>query len=576
MKFFTKLLVLGLAAEVTVASSWFSKAVYNKWHETELERWLSDNNVPYPTPADRKDLENLVKENWQTKVASPYSDWDTKQLNSYLKQKGVETKETAEANKDGLISQVKAYWYEAEDKAEDAWSSVRDWVFDSWTDSQLLAFADYHHIPVPHPRKRDSLLQKIRSNYDTIAKKAGETAAYPGNWLYETWSESDLKEFLDTHGIPAPQPSTRDKLIASVRRNARVASLKTADVQASASASASAATETLSEQLLSAWSDSQIKEWADKNGIKVPQGSKRNELLAIARKHKAQLVGDTAAASAKSFASKASSSGASAFGAATSSAGNQFAKATDDAQLKAEDAFNAAIGSWSESRLKAYLDARGVPVPSSGKKDDIIAAVRLHKHKAATGWSAWTFDTWTLDNLKAYLASSGDAAAKKAAEKSGATRDELVRAAQDSYAQASKSSGVAYASVTSYLTQQTDAAKDATFETWSDSDLKAYLDSYGVPVPQGSTKNELVAFVRNQANYFKYGTTTPQGTLWAKLSNGAQWVINQLSIGAASGKQQAAYQGEKAADAVKEGATYATNRAGEAAQKAGHAIKEEL
>lgn len=74
-----------------------------------------------------------MKENWQTKVASPYNDWDTKQLNSYLKQKGVETKNTAEANKDGLISQVKAYWYEAEDKAEDAWSSVRDWVFDSWT-----------------------------------------------------------------------------------------------------------------------------------------------------------------------------------------------------------------------------------------------------------------------------------------------------------------------------------------------------------------------------------------------------------------------------------------------------------
>lgn len=143
------------------------------------------------------------------------------------------------------------------------------------TDSQLMAFADYHHIPVPHPRKRDSLLQKVRSSYDSIAKKAGETAAYPGNWLYGTWSESgtllrwqyaciftqanvftDLKEFLDTHGIPAPQPSTRDKLIASVRRNARVASLKTADLQASASASAAAATETLSEQLLSAWSDS--------------------------------------------------------------------------------------------------------------------------------------------------------------------------------------------------------------------------------------------------------------------------------------------------------------------------------
>ena len=44
---------------------------YNKWHETELERWLSDHDVPYPAAADRKDLENLVKDNWQQKVVNP-------------------------------------------------------------------------------------------------------------------------------------------------------------------------------------------------------------------------------------------------------------------------------------------------------------------------------------------------------------------------------------------------------------------------------------------------------------------------------------------------------------------------
>ena len=94
------------------------------------------------------------------------------------------------------------------------------------------------------------------------------------------------------------------------------------------------------------------------------------------------------------------SAGASAFGAATSSAGNEYARATEDAKLKAENAFNSVVAGWSDSRLKAYLDARGVPVPQSGKKDDLIAAVRLNKHKAATGWSAWTFDTWTVDNLR--------------------------------------------------------------------------------------------------------------------------------------------------------------------------------
>lgn len=112
------------------------------------------------------------------------------------------------------------------------------------------------------------------------------------------------------------------------------------------------------------------------------------------------MTGDNVSYSAKSAASKASASGASAYGAATSSAGNLYAKASDDAQLKAEDAFNSAIGTWSDSRLKAFLDARGVPVPQSGKKDELLAAVRLHKHKASTGYSAWTFDTWTVENLK--------------------------------------------------------------------------------------------------------------------------------------------------------------------------------
>lgn len=561
MKLFSQLLVLGLAAEVTIASTWFSKVVYNKWHETELERWLSDHNIPYPNPADRKDLENLVKDNWQTKVASPYNDWDTTQLASYLKLKGVETKDAAAANKDGLIDQVKDYWYETEDKSEDAWTSVKDWIFDSWTESQLKAFCDKHDIPVPQPRKRDTLLQKARSSYETIAKKLGETMSYPGNWLYETWSESDLKEFLDSHGIPAPQPTTRDKLIAAVRRNARIASLKMADLQASASKSASDASQTLSDKLLESWSDSQIKEWADKNGIKVPQGSKRNELLAIARKHRARLAGDNVAHSAKS-----------AFHAATTSAGNEFAKATDDAQLMAEDAFNKAVGTWSNSRLKAYLDSRGVPVPQSGKKDELLAAVRLNRHKAATGWSAWTFDTWTYENLKNFLTSSGNKAAEKASKQAGATREQLLSAAQAAYAEASKTGGDSYASVTSYLAKQTDAVKDSVFDTWSESELKNYLDSYGFDIPQGSTKNQLIAWARNQRNYFQYGTTTPQGTLWVKLQQGAQWIMDQLSIGAASGRKQA----EKAGDSVKEGATYASNRAGEAAQKAYDKVKEEL
>jgi hypothetical protein len=121
--------------------------VYNKWHETELERWLSDHDVPYPSPADRKDLESLIEKNWDSYVVSPYNSWDTNQLSAYLQSKGKETKNEAAASKDSLLSQVKANWYETENNAHSAWLNVKDWILDTWTESQLKAFADKHGIP---------------------------------------------------------------------------------------------------------------------------------------------------------------------------------------------------------------------------------------------------------------------------------------------------------------------------------------------------------------------------------------------------------------------------------------------
>jgi hypothetical protein len=239
------------------------------------------------------------------------------------------------------------------------------------------------------------LLKTARENYETIAKRLGEAASYPGNWVYEQWTESDLKEWLDERGWPVPQPSTRDKLVASVRRNARLASLQARNIASSASKSAEAAQATLSEALFNAWSDSDLKRFLDEHNVKVPQGSKRNELVALARKHRASLVSHASTAS-----ESATSTASELIGAATTKAGNEYARASDDARLKAEDAFDSVAATWSDSRLKAFLDARGVPVPQSNKRDELLAKVRLNKHKAATGWTAWTFDTWDTEHLK--------------------------------------------------------------------------------------------------------------------------------------------------------------------------------
>merc|ERR1711964_866948 len=503
---FTHFLVAGLASTVA-ASTWFSKAAYNKWHETELERWLSDHDIPYPTPADRKDLEDLVKNNWQSRVVDPLSTAGDQTTNSY--------------------------------------DSVKDWIFDSWTESQLKSFLDHNKITPSQPRTRDVYLTSARQNYDSIAKKLGEYSAYPGDWLYSTWSDSDLKEFLDSHGYPAPQPSSRDKLIASVRRNSRLASLNVQAAASSASGSAASAQASLSDALFDAWSDSKLKEFLDEHGVPVPQGSKKNELVALARKHRASLVGNQA--------SSVSGSAASAFGAATTRAGNEYAKTSDDASLAAEDAFNNAVDTWSESRLKAFLDARGVPVPQGSKKDELVKEVRLNKHKAQSGWSAWTFDTWTVENLQKYLQARGKDSKKTAK----ASRDDLVKQAQDAYASASKTGGSEYASVTNYLASQTDAAKDTTFDTWSESDIKHYLDSYGVSNYQGSNLNELRAEARKQYNFFKYGTSTPSGTIFERIKSGLQWILGQASAGAQTGGVQASKSASSAASVASKSATSA-------------------
>ncbi|PSN67270.1 hypothetical protein BS50DRAFT_600713 [Corynespora cassiicola Philippines] len=356
-------LVVGLAAQGAVASTWFGKAVYNKWHETELERWLSDHNVPYPTPADRKDLENLVKNNWNDKVVTPYNSWDAQTLQNYLTLKGTQAKKGTEKNTASLAEQVKEYWTETEESANQAYGNVRDWIFDSWTDSQLKIFADKHGIPVPQPRERDTLLKAVHENYQSAANKLSETTSYPGDWLYESWSDSELKAWFDERGWKVPQPSQRDALIANIRRNSRLASLNAQAAYSSAAASAQAAQKSLSDALLDSWSDSQIKEWCDKNGVKVPQGSKRNELLALARKHRAQLWGDNVSASA-----------ASAYGAATSKAGNAQAQATNGfagytdwvkAQLGLATGYEASASSISASASASASSASSVASASA-------------------------------------------------------------------------------------------------------------------------------------------------------------------------------------------------------------------
>jgi len=521
MKLSTSVLVGALCIQQTLASSWFSKAIYDKWHQTELERWLSDHDIKYPAASDRKELENTVKENWDNYVVTPYNKWDTKEMQKYLKQKGVEVDKAHQENKEWLTEQTKKNWYETEAKAEEGYGDAKTWVFDTWTDSQLKSFLDYNNIPSPQPRNRDSLLTTVRSNYQTIATKADQTAAYPGNWVYQSWSDSDLKKWLDQNGYPAPQPKNRDSLIAAVRRNSRQASLKWEDAK-----------DRTAEATFQKWSYSDLKQFLDKNGVEVPQNGKRDELIALARRNKAKLTGDTYSASVTSM-----------YGAATSSVASAYSTATDYVVDVANSVADKSMEAWSDSRLKAFLDARGVKVPQNGKRDEYLALARRYKYVASTKYGGWTFETWSLEDLKNWFLARGDQAASAAT----GTREELAASAASAYNAASGAAASggnsAYASVSSALSQATSTVKSGTFDTWSDSELKNYLDSYGVKTYQGSTRNEIIAKARRCSHVFQTGWV--QESAWQRFQRQLWGALGFASKKVEDGASATAEKAEK-------------------------------
>jgi hypothetical protein len=232
------------------------------------------------------------------------------------------------------------------------------------------------------------------------------------------------------------------------------------------------------------------------------------------------------------------------------------AQAIDYTYHKRDEAFEAAIHSWSHSRLKAFLDARGVPVPQDGKIDELRAAVRhnAHKAKVRAGFSDAAFDTWSTEQLQEFVG-----------EKVKGTRDDLITSAKMKYASASSKGGDAWAS----LTAQGAKATEYLFDQWSDSDLKSFLDSYGVPVSQGSKRDELMAAAKRNSRYFTQGPNWYSDGIVAQLQSYVNQGIEYIKSFIVEPSGSAYNAGQKVGDAAKEQATIEKHRAQEATKKAG-------
>ncbi|BFZ57632.1 hypothetical protein PYCC9005_004685 [Savitreella phatthalungensis] len=650
---------IALAALIapSTAFQWPTEKLYNNWHETKLERWLKDHKVPFPEASDRQALYDTVEANWN-KLTPPYDQWSESQLRDWLVESGQTSADLASAKKDELVKLVQSSYSDAANTAEASTNSLSDWILDSWTDSQLKSFLDYHKIPNPSPRNRDSLLSSARSGYSNLASI--------GPSMYDTlfgqWTDSDLKAWADARGIPVPQGSTKESILASFRKNTKSLSDQAAAAYANVFGSGSTVYDT--------WSESKLKQVFDENGIPVPQGSKINELRALARKNskslrnkagelyedaaasageyadaaskkaqakgqewskeakkqadkaakeakkhgkaaydsaseKAAEYGDKASKEAKKQADKAakeakkqgkaayeaasdkaaeyaaegkkqaskaydaasdkaaeyaaegkkqadkayeagSAKAAEYAGAAKEKAGAAYADARAKAGEAAAQASEAALGTdnflfnaWSDSKLKAFLDARGVPVPQNGKKDEIVALARKNARNARI--SADDFAGWSNEELNKFAKD----AKIKLDSAAAASRDELERQTAKGYAELKKQGNAA----AKQAEAQYNNVKAYAFDSWSSSDLKAYLDSYGVSVPQNGAKDELIALARKHGHYFANGQTGPvAGSPLAQIaSDGLSSLFDFVKKASGVGYQKA----QEAAERVK-------------------------
>lgn len=245
------------------------------------------------------------------------------------------------------------------------------------------------------------------------------------------------------------------------------------------------------DDVFKSWNDAQVAAWAKAHDL-YDETYSADELRSIAEKNRQLLADDV-----RAYANKAQKT-----------AEPYISKTKENVAQAASDLFDSTVAAWSESRLKAFLDARAIPVPQASKKDELVALVRRNKHKAVQQTQpsgSWWFDTWSTDAIAKQLKDLG--------AKAEGTREELVQRLYDAYSSAKASGQDAYNAASASadkVAQQSGEAwakfRKESFEQWSDSDLRAYLESYGVVQPK-DTHSQLVQKAKANYRWFTQGTT---------------------------------------------------------------------
>ncbi|KIY43315.1 hypothetical protein FISHEDRAFT_68120 [Fistulina hepatica ATCC 64428] len=381
----TSLLLLALAA-VCAASSWFGsdQPTYTSWSDSQLRKWLKENDVPFTSSDTTPQLVDRVRQYWDSASAWTYDQytnaqhhfgdlketafetWDDSRLREFLLEQGIVHPTgpreqlilmakhryrgytnaassfvgTASSIWTGATSTAASHASQVTDFAKDTYRSMssigdsaysalddtKDYIYSTWDDSRLQAFlVDQGVIKSKEKKTRNQLLGLMRNTYrKTISA------------VWESWSDSYIYKWLVDNGLVSRSSSgaipSREQLIDKMKfyyhGNA--------------------------DKIYSTWSDFDMKTWLVDNGI-IKNDAK------VTRDKMHRLISDNY-----------------------------------------NNAKSSVWSSWTDSDLKNWLVSHGFMKSDAQKRRDELVELVSSKYNAAADYISWP-DT----RLRAFLRKEG-------------------------------------------------------------------------------------------------------------------------------------------------------------------------
>lgn len=488
---------------------------FNQWSKSDLQQFLADFQVEYKDSDTQDTLINQVKAHWNS-FAKPYQSWTVDELEAYLSRKQVQYKvdTTAADLRDQLVNLVGMFYPSsnyfsfqsasesgksaaaaASSSVSSAYDKVSNWVFDTWSTSQLAAFVQ---------SAKDSSIETVATTRKELQKQAQDiydrsvTAHanfgqnyYPGKWIFENWSDQSLRAWLDqnrinlqAYGEDAKQQTINaldhEKLIAAVRKNSRNVYDGLQDSRNSfldqlqiLNNNIYDKTGTIKNSIFQTWSDAQLSAWLashkliDSVSDAVPS---KDEMVKLAKENTNLLQQDI----------------------------NRYLAAaqkhTSPILSKLNDAGNNLVdytyGLWDASRMEKLVAQLKQDVPgwlenrvgeaSSMAADAASAAAGSAEYTKdqASAYLSHIFDAWSTTDLQAWLAAQGQAvnsAAADTANSAAQERDRLVKLASEHLHSANTLLQQPFDDfVQSFATTWRTVSATA-FAAWPDTDLQAWI-----------------------------------------------------------------------------------------------------